>query len=203
MSLSDLFGTSDAVSSPADPILDAALDVFADIGLRRATVDDIAKRAGVGRVTVYRKVGRKDEILAAVMLRESARLFAQVRESAESAETYPERVVNAFATTVSVIRANPVWNRILELEPGTILDQLTVNGSFLLAGAVEATADVLRAPGIDIDNDELMARSEILVRITHSILLTPHVRIPLNTFEEVEAFAHRYLLAIAVPGVSG
>ncbi|MEP9394854.1 MULTISPECIES: TetR/AcrR family transcriptional regulator [Gordonia] len=198
MSVSGLF-TASPGATEADPILDAALAVFADIGIRRATIDDIAKRAKVGRVTVYRKVGGKNEILVAVMIRESGRLFDQVRAAAERADSYADRVVNAFATTVTAIRENPVWNRILELEPGNVLDQLTLNGSFLLAGAVEATADVLRSPDAELDDEEVLARAEILVRITHSILLTPNVRLPLSTYAEVEEFARKHLLTIAQP----
>ncbi|WHU47807.1 helix-turn-helix domain-containing protein [Gordonia sp. L191] len=199
MALADLFTSSADIAPDADPILDAALEVFADIGIRRATINDIADRARVGRVTVYRKIGGKNEILSAVMLREAVRLFAAIRAAAEAAETFPDRVANAFIATVTAIRGNPVWNRILELEPGTVLDQLTLNGQFILAAAVEACVDVLRSPEIDLDDDELHARAEILVRITHSILLTPQVWIPLNTPEEITAFARTHLLTIAGP----
>lgn len=199
MSLTDLFTASAQVSPTADPILDAALAVFADIGIRRATVDDIAKRANVGRVTVYRKVGGKNEILAAVMLREATRLFTDIREAAEGADTDADRVVAAFVTTVTSIRGNPVWNRILELEPGTVLDQLTLGGEFILAAAVQAGVDVLRTPGSELSDDVLRARAEILVRITHSILLTPHVWLPLDSTADIEAFARDHLVAIAAP----
>lgn len=200
MKVSDLFSPP---TGPDDdsvtPILDAALAVFADIGPQRATVDDIAKRAHVGRVTIYRKVGKKDEILAAVLLREATRLYQRVREAADTATTFNDRVVNAFATTVIGIRGNPAWNRILQLEPATILESLTVNGSLVLSGAVSATADVLRMPGLEVDEDQLQAIAEILVRVTHSILLTPQIHLPLDTYDEIERFARTYLVGIAAP----
>lgn len=199
MSLTDLFAASADIDPSADPILDGALAVFADIGIRRATVDDIAKRARVGRVTVYRRIGGKNEILAAVMLREATRLFTDIAAAAENSDTYADRIVNAFTTTVTTIRDNPVWNRVLELEPGTVLDQLTLNGGLILAAAVEAIVNVLRTPDTELDDDALRARAEILVRITHSILLTPHVFIPLGTRAEVEEFARTHLLVIADP----
>jgi AcrR family transcriptional regulator len=182
-----------------DEILDAALAVYAEIGIRKATLDDIAKRADVQRGTVYRRVGGKNEVVAAVMARESTRLFELIREAAQSAETYPDRVVRAFATTVTAVRENRVWNRVLELEPATILDQLTLNGTFILAAAVEATAEILRSPDGLASSEQLRARAEILVRITHSILLTPHAYVSLDTHAEVESFARTYLLAIALP----
>ena len=93
-----------------------------------------------------------------------------------------------------------MWNRLLELEPASVLEQLTLNGSFILAAAVEATADILRTPDVALDDDELASRAEILVRITHSILLTPEVRVPLANYDDVEKFARDHLLAIAGPG---
>ncbi|MCH5643845.1 MULTISPECIES: TetR/AcrR family transcriptional regulator [unclassified Gordonia (in: high G+C Gram-positive bacteria)] len=197
MSVPGLFSQPAPSTDDSDPILDAALDVFADIGVRRATVDEVAQRAGVGRVTVYRRIGGKNEILAAVMIRESQRLYAAVGAAAAAADSFEDRVVHAFATTVTTVRSNRVWNRLLELEATTVLDQLTVNASTVLAGAVAATAEVLRGPDMSLDDDELLARAEILVRITHSILLTPRIRLPLGTYEDVEAFARRHLVPIA------
>ncbi len=59
----------DALLPPdeADPaterLPDAALAQFEDMGLRRTTIEDIAKRAGVDRVTVYRRLGSKDDVI--------------------------------------------------------------------------------------------------------------------------------------------
>ena len=54
-----------------DRILDAARAVFEQYGARRANVDDIAAEAGVSRSTLYRRYATKDELLAAVVLRET------------------------------------------------------------------------------------------------------------------------------------
>ena len=51
-------------------ILDAALEEFLDFGLRRATVEDITRRAGVGRMTVHRRFSTKQSLIEAVWLRE-------------------------------------------------------------------------------------------------------------------------------------
>ncbi|MDR3661456.1 MAG: helix-turn-helix domain containing protein [Mycobacterium sp.] len=196
----DLFAIESDRDETVDEILDAALDVFAKIGIRRATVDEIAQAAGLGRVTIYRRIGGKNEIVSAVMIRESQQLFRTVRDAAATADGFADRVVRSFATTVCTVRTHPVWNRLLDIEPETVLRKLTLEGSPLLAGAVAATAEVLRGPDMaTVSQADLMARAEILVRITHSILLTPSVLYPLNTYDEIEAFARRHLLPIAAP----
>ncbi|MCB0930105.1 MAG: helix-turn-helix domain-containing protein [Mycolicibacterium insubricum] len=195
----DLFADGSTRDASVDEVLDAALDVFAKIGIRRATVDEIANRAGLGRVTVYRRVGGKSEIVSAVLMRESQKLFTAVRDAAARADGFADRVVHAFATTIDTVRTNAVWNRLLDIEPDTVLPQLTIEASPLLAGAVAATAEVLRGPDMaELSDGDLLARAEILVRITHSILLTPNVLSPLHTYDEIERFARRYLLPIAV-----
>src|SRR5437879_2242277 len=61
-----------------EQILDAARDQFMTFGLRRSTVDDVAKRARVSRVTVYRRIGNKDALVSACLLREYRRFVGEV-----------------------------------------------------------------------------------------------------------------------------
>lgn len=55
----------------ADRILDAAGELILRHGYRKVTVEDIAKRAGVGKGTVYLHWRTKDEVFEALLLRES------------------------------------------------------------------------------------------------------------------------------------
>lgn len=47
-----------------DAILKAALELFVSRGLEGASIEQIAKRAGVARVTVYRRWSSKEDLLA-------------------------------------------------------------------------------------------------------------------------------------------
>src|SRR3954462_11232140 len=62
-----------------DPILDAARATVLDFGVGRATVSEVARRAGVSRMTVYRRHPDGAALLRALMARE----FAAVLEQAE------------------------------------------------------------------------------------------------------------------------
>jgi len=50
----------------AEAIVHAAASVFAESGLRRARISDIAARAGVGKGTIYEYFRNKDELFLAV-----------------------------------------------------------------------------------------------------------------------------------------
>lgn len=58
--------------APDDQILDAAMRVFADVGLRAATTRRIAEEAGVNEVTLFRRFGTKEQLLMAAMQRHRA-----------------------------------------------------------------------------------------------------------------------------------
>src|SRR5918911_937214 len=88
----------------AERILDAALEQFQLVGLRRPTIDDVARRARVGRVTVYRRIGQKDELVRAVILRELRRLFAAVDAATAPLTTVEERLAEGFAVVLRTVR---------------------------------------------------------------------------------------------------
>ena len=48
-------------------ILQAALDLFIERGVEGASIEQIAKNAGVGKPTIYRRWSGKEELIAAAM----------------------------------------------------------------------------------------------------------------------------------------
>jgi AcrR family transcriptional regulator len=71
-------------------ILDAASKVFLRIGFADATIDDIAREAGLKRASMYYYVGTKEELLAHIlrddMLHQSDTLDAIIAEDLSAAE---------------------------------------------------------------------------------------------------------------------
>jgi AcrR family transcriptional regulator len=64
-------------------VLDAATEVFAASG-PEASVDEIAKRAGVGHATVFRRFPTKDELMYAVIERQVEEMRALAEEALAS-----------------------------------------------------------------------------------------------------------------------
>ena len=168
--------------------------------MRRTTIEDIAKRAGVERVTVYRRVGSKDEVIAAVVGRETQRGIASLADAAAISTSFEDRIATAFATMVRYLWNHTLANRLIELEPESALPRLTTDGSLVLATAVAATVGMLDQAvrdGLLDAADDFAERAEVIVRLVHSFMMTPHVRLELTTDEQLRAFARRYIVPIA------
>ncbi|WP_326833879.1 TetR/AcrR family transcriptional regulator [Amycolatopsis rhabdoformis] len=59
----------------ADRILDAAAELLVRWGSRKVTIEDIARRAGIGKGTVYLHWRTKDSLFGALLMRASVRLL--------------------------------------------------------------------------------------------------------------------------------
>ncbi|MFD7708533.1 TetR family transcriptional regulator [Streptomyces sp. NPDC059785] len=176
-------------------ILDAALEQFTTFGLRRSSVDDVAKRAGVSRVTVYRRFQTKDGLVEACLLREGSRFFQKLDSAVASLPTMEDRVVEGFVVVLRYTRAHPLFGGLLRLEPEVVLPYLTVQGGPALAAATDyLAAHLSRAqqtegrPGSDC-----RPVAELMVRVAVSFLLNPASSIELDDEAQARAFARRYL----------
>jgi AcrR family transcriptional regulator len=76
-------------------ILDAALAVFAERGLAAARLDDIAKRAGVSKGTIYLYFANKEELFRGVV-RGTVISFIEQGEAFFEAEPDPERALQMW-----------------------------------------------------------------------------------------------------------
>lgn len=69
-------------------ILQVAAEVFAEKGIDRTTIDDIARRAGMGKGTIYRRVGKKEDLLF-LLIETSARQIVDAIKSEVRKRTDP------------------------------------------------------------------------------------------------------------------
>src|SRR3954471_20757714 len=82
-------------------ILDATHASVLAVGVRRTTLTDVARRAGVSRMTVYRLVPDVTTLILEVMSREFAALFAAAESDARRRRTARARIA---VTSASVVR---------------------------------------------------------------------------------------------------
>lgn len=179
-------------------ILDAALAEFETYGLRRVSVEDVAKRAGVARTTIYRRFSNKEQLLQAVILRECHRFLTAIAEATEDLGSAEEAVVEGFVVGLRSARTHPLMTRVLESEPEAFLPQLSMNGGAVMLAARDILADRLRRarPGDAQDHNTV---AEVLLRLAVSLLLVPGGGLRLEDEDAIRAFARDYLTRMLRP----
>ena len=104
-----------------DPVLDAARACVLDVGLRRTTLADVARRAGVSRMTLYRQYGDLSAIVSALLTSELLGLMDGCREEVGQLPTARERLVGAGVLFVERLAQHPLWCKVLDLDPELLL----------------------------------------------------------------------------------
>lgn len=168
-------GESSGPEATVERVLDAALEEFVEVGLRRATVGAIAGRAGVAPATIYRRIGQRDALVTAVIAREVMRGLAATATAFAAAEDPTEKVVEGFATAVEFLNGHPLLARTVEFEVDMVARLFTADAEVLLGLARAAVTDELarlgEAAGVSVRDPG--AATEVLVRFGHSLALTP------------------------------
>lgn len=171
-----------AAQSADELILDAALAEILEYGLRRTSVSDVARRAGVSRVTVHRRLGSKTDLVRAVLLREAARFLAELQSLTDASASLEDRLVEGFSTGVQCAREHPLIGRLLVSEPDVVLPLLTVDAGPVLAVVRAFLADqyVRSFPEAPPSRQEAELAAELLARLAISLVLTPDGAIRLD-----------------------
>ena len=179
-------------------ILDAAVAHAEDFGLRRFTIDDVARRVGVSRVTVYRYFPKKERLIEAILLRELRRFLADVEKAVVPYNTLEDRLVEGFVFALTALRDHRLLNRVLRTEPELLLPHLTVDGGPVLAAGRDFIARYARAEagGLQIGDEDIEGVAELLARLVLSFVLTPDSVLRVRSADETRAFAEHYLLPV-------
>ncbi|CAN5152140.1 TetR/AcrR family transcriptional regulator [soil metagenome] len=177
-------GAADAPKdATSERILDAALDLVAASGLRALTMDDVAARAGVGRMTVYRRFGERERLIDALAAREARRCIAELDRAVEPDAPVADAIAQGFAASLRLIREHPVLARLSQHEPQAALAALNADGGAILALGRAFVAGRIReamARG-EVDSDLAPeATAELLVRLGFSFLVMPSSVVPLE-----------------------
>jgi TetR/AcrR family transcriptional regulator, repressor for uid operon len=183
-------------------ILDAAYEQFCRMGIQRSTMEDVARRAGVSRITVYRRFATKDALVEHVVRREFRRYFDQFLVDIEQADTVADRVVLGFVSSLRAIRHNPLIGGLIAAEPDLLVPSIVNDGGRTLATVRQFVAGQLRreqhANTVSADLDaELVA--ELMVRVSASFLAIPSHVIDLDDDEQLAAVARQFLVPMLGP----
>lgn len=187
-------------------LLDAAHDQFRRFGIRRSTMEDVARRAGVARITAYRRFTTKDALVEHVVRREFRRYFDQFLIDIKQAETVADRVVLGFVSALQAIRSNPLIGGLMAAEPDLVVPSMIGDDGRTLATVQRFIAGQLRreqeAGNVSGDVDvELVA--EMMTRVCTSFLVTPSLVVDLDDEEHLRMIARQFLVPMLEPPGGG
>ena len=184
-----------------DRVAAAALEEFAEHGIRRTSMEDVARRAGVSRMTVFRRFSSKQRLVEIVIAREVNRGMQELDLLWEGAETLEDRLVAGFEFAGRYVRGHPLFDRLLRSEPEVLLPPLTLDGGpvlalyrSLIAHRLQAEVNAARATTPDIDGV-----AEVIARLAISLLLTRDGTITLEDPQSVRRLVKLTVLPMLQP----
>lgn len=159
----------------AERILDVALTLFLEFGYRRTTMETVARRLGVSRVTVYRYHADKAALFQAVMLREVQRESLQIEQRLATLSIEENPVVEGFVLAVRLARQHALIRRLIDTDPEWLVLHMTLQGGAMLQFAIAAASAFLHQPKFKhwLKTQDLNLAGEMFVRLLMSAILTP------------------------------
>jgi AcrR family transcriptional regulator len=170
--------------------LDAARASILDVGWRRATLTDVARRAGVSRMTIYRTWPDMPSVLGDLMTREWGEVVARAVTEADTASgqdaTAADRIVGEVVGTIHALRENELFVRIVELDPHLLLPYLLTRRGRSQQAIAELTAGRIREGQADgsVRDGDPVAMARALLLAAHGFVLSAHTMVDDEVDEE-------------------
>lgn len=177
----------------AERIIAGALEQFEEAGIRRSSVEEIARRAGVSRITVYRRFPQKERLIETVVLREVNEFFARVEAAVAPLDSVEDRIVEGFAFTLAAARGHGLLTRLLRDEPEMLLPLLTIEGGPLIATGRSFLAQQMLIARSDVPPADVEVVAELVGRLVLSFLLTPESVAEVQSPRKAREFARRWI----------
>jgi AcrR family transcriptional regulator len=109
-----------------DAIAEAVRESVLAVGVRRTTLTDVARRAGVSRMTLYRRVPDVETLLLEVMTRDLGALLSEIESAVARRRTARARLVALTVEAARRLPEEPLFQRVLDVDPELVLPYLTV-----------------------------------------------------------------------------
>lgn len=160
-------------------VLDAAADHLRRYGLARWSIDDVAEAAGVGRTSVYRWFGSRDDLVHAVLARELRTTLLAVGAATSAVERFEDKAVEAALVCFEALEGSVV-DHLLQRDPQAVLPLLTTGAAPLIALTRTALTPQLLAAGVATEPAQAAIVAESLARLGLSFVLTRDTVVPIG-----------------------
>ncbi|MFC9894681.1 TetR/AcrR family transcriptional regulator [Nocardia sp. NPDC127579] len=176
-------------------IIDAVVSAAAATGLRKLSMDEIARSAGVGRATLYKYFPGRDALIAAAVDSELAAFFAEVAAVRDRHDDQDDQLIHGFAHAYRLLRHHPALQAVLRLNPTLLLPYLITDaspaldfGRFFVESATHLDETVPAATRAQF--------AEQVARAFHTLILIPTTTFDLDAPEGPENYARNFLLPV-------
>jgi AcrR family transcriptional regulator len=175
-----------------EDLLAAAARRFVAVGIRKTTMEDVAREARAGKATLYRHFANKDAVIDALLEREAARFERLLRSAAGEEDGAAERIEAAFVVGVRFFVDHPVMTKGRDEEPGILLPRITATAGPVVRRGLDLFTDLIN---VGVERGELRqvdppAAAEVIVRLILSYFSFPPMHVAVDDPAEARAFAH-------------
>ncbi|WP_395570655.1 TetR/AcrR family transcriptional regulator [Streptomyces sp. BK79] len=154
-------------TSDNDAVLDAVRDCVLAVGVRRTTMTDVARRAGVSRMTLYRRYPDVRTLVGDLMTREWVAVATDAVPEPGPGGGARQRIVEQLVRGVEAFRAHPLFRKIVDVDPELllpyVLDRRGASQEALLELLAEALAEGHADGSVRPAHTGRQARSVLLV----------------------------------------
>ncbi|PZT71243.1 TetR/AcrR family transcriptional regulator [Streptomyces sp. SW4] len=154
-------------SSDGDAVLDAVRDCVLAVGVRRTTMTDVARRAGVSRMTLYRRWPDVRSLVGDLMTREWIAVATGAMPERRPGTDTRTLLVDGLVAGVEAFRAHPLFHKIVDVDPELLLPYVLDRRGASQEALLELLSDALREGHADGSVRETHAG-----RQARSVLLT-------------------------------
>ncbi len=188
---------SQRTSAPVDEkLLTAIRDAVVLHGVRRTTANDIAERAGISRMTFYRRMGSVENAVLAALTQEF-RFYAGTVRTGTPAGTGREQLVHFAVESVRVFATSEVLGSIAERDPEFLIPYVTDRFGASQQLILEQLHSLLEAGAADGSIEASTGTATTLLLALQGVALSSRVLLKMGTFDdsltELKKMLERYL----------
>ncbi|MFB7719037.1 TetR/AcrR family transcriptional regulator [Nocardia sp. NPDC056100] len=184
-----------AANNTRERILDACRELAATTGMRKLSMDEVARQARISRAGLYKHFAGRDALISALVEEELARFFAEVQLVAQRYDDPSDRLVHSFAEAYRRLSGHPAVRPVLTLNPELFLPYVITTDSQALNWGRMFVATFLPLDGWSTPAAANQF-AEHVARAFHTLILIPSGVLDLETPDGPENYARNFLLPV-------
>ncbi len=153
--------------SDGDAVLDAVRDCVLAVGVRRTTLTDVARRAGVSRMTLYRRWPDVRSLVGDLMTREWVAVATGAMPERRPGANARGLIVEGLVAGVEAFGAHPLFRKIVDVDPELllpyVLDRRGASQEVLIALLADAVREGHADGSVRAGHVERQARALLLI----------------------------------------